>query len=142
MKPFEYFIETQEIKNGIKDIALARSLVKDMLSRIKDVLSLDINKLPKLIFENIYDALRDFADAVLAIDGFKSYSHQASFAYLSKYNFEETILDTFDRFRYKRNGSKYYGQGISIEEAKEILEFYKRNKDKINDILKNKNLID
>ncbi len=141
MKPFEYFIETQEIKKGMKDIALAKSLVKDMALRIKDTLSLDIYKLPKLIFENVYDALRDFADAVLAVDGFKSYSHQASFAYLSKYDFDEAILDTLDRFRYKRNGSKYYGQGISIEEAKEILEFYKKNKDKINNILKSRGLI-
>ena len=140
MRPFEYFLDSQEVKRVAKDTALAGSLVKDMVSRIRDALSLDLSNFPKIIFENIYDALRDFADAILAADGFKSYSHQASFAYLLKYGFDKAILDTLDRFRYKRNSSKYYGQSISIEEAKEILEFYKRNKEKINALLKKKKL--
>lgn len=141
MKPFEYFLENQEVKKASVDINLAKSLAKDMIGRMKDVLSLDISKFPKIIFENIYDSLRDFADALLAIDGFKSYSHQASFAYLSKYSFEDSVLDTLDKFRYKRNSSKYYGQDISVDEAKEILNFYSRNKQKINMLLKNKKVL-
>ena len=140
MKPFEYFLENQEVKKASQDINLAKSLIKDMMERIKDVLLLDISKFPKIIFENIYDSLRDFADALLAIDGFKSYSHQASFAYLSKYGFEDSVLDILDKFRYKRNSSKYYGQSISIDEAKEILNFYNRNKQKINMLLKSKKI--
>ena len=141
MKPFKYFLETNEVKKTSQDKALASSLIKDMLGRIKDVSSLDISKFPKIEFENIYDSLRDFADAVLAIEGFKSYSHQASFSYLKKFDFAEETLETLDRFRYKRNGSKYYGQIISEEEAKEIFEFYKKIKNKIEEILKSEKLI-
>jgi len=138
MRQFEYFLQTQEVKQSAKDEALARSLIKDMKERIKDASLLDISKFAKIVFENVYDALRDFADALLAIDGFKSYSHQASFAYLAKYGFNTSALDTLDRFRYKRNGSKYYGQRVSIEEAREIAEFFKNNKEKISTILEGK----
>ncbi len=141
MKSFEYFLENQEVKKAAPDINLAKSLVKDMIERARDAISLDISKFPKIIFENIYDSLRDFADVLLAIDGFKSYSHQASFAYLSKYGFEDSLLDVLDKFRYKRNSSKYYGQSISIDEAKEILNFYNRNKQKINILLKKKKIL-
>ena len=141
MKPFKYFLETNEVKKTSQDKALASSIIKDMLGRIKDISSLDISKFPKIAFENLYDSLRDFADAVLAMEGFKSYSHQASFSYLKKFDFAEETLETLDRFRYKRNGSKYYGQIISEEEAKEIFEFYKKIKNKIEEILKSEKLI-
>ena len=141
MRPFEFFVENKDVKKSSKDIALAKSLIKDMAKRIKDVNALEVTKFSKIIFENLYDALRDFADAVLAIKGFKSYSHQASFAYLANYGFDSYILDSLDKYRYIRNGSKYYGYEISIEEAKSLLEFYKRIKTKIDDIIKKEDLL-
>ena len=138
MKPFSYFLENGDVKKVSVDLSLAKSLAKDMLERAEKVLMLDITLFSKIVFENIYDSLRDFADAVLAGDGYKSYSHQASFAYLAKYGFEEAILDSLDRFRYKRNGSKYYGSSISVEEAKEIVEFYNRHKAKMEEVLNKK----
>lgn len=141
MKPFEHFIEMGEVRKVTNDTILAKSLVKDMISRIDKSLLLDIQEFSKMVFENMYDALRDFADALLAADGFKSYSHQASFAYLAKYGFDEPSLDILDKFRYKRNSSKYYGQDISEAEANEICGFYNRIKSKINSILKSKDLM-
>ena len=141
MKPFEYFIETGEVKEVSKNPALARSLIKDLLDRTKDIKLLDISKFSKIVFENIYDALRDFADAILAIDGYKSYSHQASFAYLLRYNFDEPSLDLLDKFRYKRNGSKYYGERISKEEAEEIFNFYEKIEQRIKEIAKKRGVL-
>jgi len=138
---FEEYLFNESAKKAQPNLALAKSLVKDMSSRVNDVSSLDINKFPKIVFENIYDALRDFADALLSLDGFKSYSHEATFSYLEKYGFDKSSLFIFDKFRYKRNSSKYYGQIVLIEEAKEILEFYEKNRHKINRILKDKDLI-
>ncbi|HLC65273.1 MAG TPA: hypothetical protein VJI46_04075 [Candidatus Nanoarchaeia archaeon] len=140
MKPFDYYLEIGEVKKAAPDLALAKSLVRDMNSRIKDSKSLLTQNYPKIVFENVYDALRDFADAVLAIEGYKSYSHQASFAYLAKFNFNIQMLETLDRFRYKRNGSKYYGQTVSVEEAKEILDFHNGIIKKIDRIIKEKGL--
>jgi len=80
--------------------------------------------------------LRDFCDALLALDGFKSYSHQASISYLLEKGFDVSITEELDQFRYKRNGSKYYGEEIIPKDAQQIKEFYNRIKTKINTIIK------
>jgi hypothetical protein len=140
MMPFEYFLEKEEVKKCSPDMELARSLIKDMQDRISKSLMLNINTFPKFVFENIYDGLRDFCDALLAAAGFKSYSHQASIAYLSKENFNIAIIEELDQLRYKRNGSKYYGRVILTEDALQIRDFYSKIKGKINKVMQNKRL--
>lgn len=141
MKDFEYFIQTKEVRKMSIDKALAKSLFIDMEERIKTSLMLDIKRFPKIIFENFYDALRDFCDVLLALEGYKSYSHEASIAYLLKEGFDIAFVSELDQFRYKRNGSKYYGIKISVEDAESIKEFYNKNKAKIYNILKEKGLV-
>jgi len=142
MKNFESFLKSGEVKKVSKDFSLAASLNKDLRERAEFILSLELTeKSAKTIFEGLYEALREGSEAILALDGFKSYSHEATFSYLEKYGFDKSSLFIFDKFRYKRNSSKYYGQIVLIEEAKEILEFYEKNRHKINRILKDKDLI-
>ena len=43
---------------------------------------------PKYILENAYEAMREAADSVLYVDGFKSFSHEASIIYLAKKGFK------------------------------------------------------
>ena len=131
MKQFEFYIQNKDVRKISPDFALASSLVKDMFNRTNMVLTLDLKKFAKIIFENIYDALRDFCDALLIVDGYKSYSHEASISYLKNYNFSEEDITKLDNFRYIRNGSKYYGKDISIQDAKEIKKFYLKNINKI-----------
>lgn len=140
MKPFEYYLEEKSVRKVSVDIELARALIKDMRERINENFNEDVNKKPKTIFENIYDALRDFCDALLALEGFKSYSHEASISFLSKKNFDVATVNQLDNFRYRRNGSKYYGRTIIPEEAKDIKAFYVRTKDKINKLIKENNI--
>ena len=131
MKDFEYYLHEKEVRIASVNLELAKSLVQDMNSRIKDSLKLDSSQFPKIVFENLYDALRDFSDAVLAVRGYKSYSHQASIAFLQKETFSWIEVNEMDAFRYKRNGSKYYGQKIYPADAEEIKEFYFRIKIKL-----------
>ena len=136
MTSFDYFLSEGNVKKISPDLELSKSLIKDMKERINKASLLDINIFPKMIFENVYDGLRDFCDAVLALNGFKSYSHQASIYYLLKKGLDISTVKELDQFRYKRNSSKYYGVSISVKEAKEIKKFYKRIKSKIDEILK------
>ncbi len=140
MDNFESFLIKKEVRKDLPNLALAKSLIKDMEQRIEKSMKLDINDFSKIIFENFYDALQDFSNAILAIDGFKSYSHIASITYLSKYNFNDSEINIFDKFRLRRHASKYYGVDISKEEAEEIIEFYNKIKLKIGKILKEKRL--
>lgn len=140
MKDFEYYLNTKDAKRCSPDKQLAISLIKDMKERIEKALKLGINEFPKIIFESFYDALRDFCDALLALDGYKSYSHEASISYLSKKGFDTAFISELDNFRYKRNGSKYYGLKITHVDAKLIINFYDKNKAKISKILDEKGL--
>ncbi len=135
MKPFEYYLRSELVKKSRKDVERARFLIKDANGRIDDLNLIDMEKLPKIFFEYTYDALRDLCDAVLLLDGYKSFSHEASIVYLSKKGFDVATLGKFDRFRYKRNGSKYYGVPITVMDAKDIKEFYLEIKKKLNKIL-------
>ncbi len=130
MRSFAYFLDAREAKRATPDKALARSLINDMEERLEKLARLDVAEFSKFIFENAYDAIRDFADAILTIDGFKSYSHEASIAYLQKYGFDSFMLELMDKFRYKRNMPKYQGYKISVEEAKEILNCMLKSKAK------------
>lgn len=141
MMPFEYFIETKEVKKTASDKELAKSLIKDMNDRIEKSLILDIETFYKFAFENIYDGIRDFCDALLAFAGFKSYSHQASISYLYKEGFDVSIIEELDQYRYKRNSSKYYGEPLSVDDALQIKAFYFKIKDKINKKIKEKTLL-
>jgi len=116
MMDFGFYLEKGDVKKVSPDLELAKSLRNDMLNRANIILILDLKKFAKIIFENIYDSLRDFCDILLAIDGYKSYSHLASISYLRKYGFSEEDINDLDRFRYKRNSSKYYGKNIFFQD--------------------------
>ena len=84
MKNFEFYIEEGKVKKCSKDIELVKSLVNDAIERKKLIELMDINFMSKIIYENSYDVLRNILDALLLIDGYKSYSHEASISYLKK----------------------------------------------------------
>lgn len=134
MKSFEYYLENGDVQKITPNTTRAKALVNDAFSRLNDLKSINMKKLSKLFFEYTYDALRDFVDSILILDGYKSYSHEAPIAYLSKKGFDVVVVKQWDDFRYKRNGSKYYGQNISSEDAKSILDFYNKIKSKLDKI--------
>jgi len=135
MESFESFIERKVVRKVSPDKQRAKKLIIDGKNRLRDVQLLDIEKMPKFVFENVYDAIRDFLDAILLNEGYKSYSHEASIAYLLDKGIDVYIINKLDKFRYKRDDSRYYGEEISVEEAKSIKAFYLEFKHKINKIL-------
>ena len=78
----------------------------------------------KYIVENIYDTLRELIEAKLALNGFKSYSHEATILFLKKFpEFRESEIRFMDNLRRIRNGIKYYGKGVEMDEAKKVIDF-------------------
>ncbi len=136
MEDFEFYLKKGIVKKSFVDTQRAKKLVKDGESRMDDVGQLEIHKFPKLIFENVYDGIRDFLFAILLQNGYKTNSHEAPIAYLLNLGFDVYTVNKLDNFRYLRNGSKYYGEEITIEEAKDIKEFYLVINSKLNKILK------
>ena len=127
MKDFDYYMKKGEVRKTTKDISLAESLVKRLKENADYILTLEsTEKSAPIIFRNLYDCLREAVDAILALEGYKSYSHQASIIFLKNFkDFSEEDLQKLDNFRKKRNNSLYYGKPIILDETKEIIEFYK-----------------
>jgi len=138
MNNFEFYLDKKLVKRQSKDNELAKSLIKDGVERVEKMKELDINSFSKIIFENIYDALRDLLDALLSVEGYKSYSHEATISYLKNCGFEDSIIMQLDNFRYLRNSSKYYGKGISKDNADEIVNFYENYHEKLIKLIKSK----
>lgn len=128
MKEFEFFLSKGDVKTATIDMNLSMSLKESSKERLDAAMSLPVNdKMSKMIFENSYEALMEAADAILTLRGYKSYSHEASIAFLLKKKIlEESRINILDAMRKKRNRMKYYGRKSNSEEAKDALSFAKK----------------
>ena len=121
MRPFYSFLDLGEVNKVSRDIPLANSLFQDAESRFHAFFP--YKEPTKFVFENGYEAIRELMDSLLALRGFKSYSHEAPISFL----LEQDILDEkeakdIDHIRYLRNRSKYYGKQFSLIELGTLLE--------------------
>ena len=125
MKAFDLFLDSGDVKKQIPDRNLSNSLIKDSIKRLEYAKYSSLsNENAKYVYENVYDSLREAADPVLFLKGFKSFSHEATISFLQNFDeFSIGELTEFDRMRRKRNGMKYYGKSCSIEDVKEAIEF-------------------
>ena len=123
MNDFEFYLNEGDVRKRKPDMELAKSLLNDAKYRIEKASKLDVKEFSKMVFENFYDALRDMLDALLAADGYKSYSHEAAIAYLKKYGLS-ALTQELDSFRALRNASKYYGKEISMDSVDDIKGFF------------------
>lgn len=124
MKPFEYYLRENQVKKQPIDKNLAKSLVEQALRRLDYVNKIEINESNRdFVLEDYYEAMRTLADAVLALNGYKSYSHEAPISFLEGYTeFSSSLIESFDRIRRLRHGSRYYGERVSISDAKSAKE--------------------
>lgn len=125
MVDFEYFITKGEVKKQTKNEAVARALIKESLDRLSFIKRLEVSEEnAKYIIENAYDVIRELIEARLSIEGFKSYSHEATVLFLKKFpEFKESEIRFIDNLRKIRHGIKYYGKEASLNEAKIVLNF-------------------
>jgi predicted transcriptional regulator len=118
---FKTYLAEGSAKKISIDRELAKSLCKIARFRLKKAKS----EKPDadnafFIVENSYEAVRELIDALMALDGFKSYSHEACIDFLKDLYEKEigisTIL-TIDRYRKIRNDIKYRGILPSLNEG-------------------------
>ena len=136
VKDFNFFLKKGDVKKQISDLNLAKSTFNSSLERFELAKTLSHKIKPKYILENAYDSMREAADSILYLDGYKSYSHEASIVYLIKKEFNERDIIEFDRFRKIRNGIKYYGKDCDEKDAEESVILAEKIINKINKILK------
>lgn len=121
---FEDFIKEGSVRKISPDKQLAKSLLKISLLRLKNLEAMRITDENSFsIVENCYEAMRELIDALMALRGFKSYSHQANIDFLRKFysaHVGYANVNRIDRYRKIRNDIKYEGLLTTKSEADEI----------------------
>lgn len=119
---FGRYLQEGSAKKVSIDKEFAKSLVKIASFRMKKAKKenpTDENAF--FIVENVYGAVKELIDAIMALDGYKSYSHEACIDFLKQfYSREITMAMIFriDRYRKLRNDIKYRGILPSLDEGK------------------------
>ena len=122
MKEFEYYVGKGDVKRQSPDKNLSAATLNEAKERLALAKTLKQIAKAKYVLENAYESMREAADAVLYLRGFKSFSHEASILYLFKEGFNEQDIIEFDRFRRIRNGIKYYGKDCDLSDAEQAIQ--------------------
>lgn len=140
MKEFEFYLSKGEVKKQSPDKNTGIATWKDAIDRLDFAKNILNKEKIKFVFENIYEAIREAADAILFIDGYKSYSHEASIIYPLKKGFQEKDVNELDRFRRIRNDCKYFGKDCTTDDVKSALLLAEKLFPKFKDLIETKSL--
>ncbi|MBI2137353.1 hypothetical protein HYU12_02430 [Candidatus Woesearchaeota archaeon] len=126
---FEYYLENNMAKRAVPNPSTAKSLIEKAEMRIKLINEDTIQEeTASIIFEEIYEALREASQSFMHIKGFKPYSHEALIAFLAREKqMPESYIKTLDNYRILRNKSVYEAERVAVERCKEALAFAKEN---------------
>lgn len=125
MKEFEYYIESGQVKEKSSSPSEARSLRVQARERFKHRVQDEelTRKNSTFLFEDAYEALRQYLQSFMAEDGYKPYSHEALIAYSKENDFlSKSETNRLDRYRKIRNDIRYRGETAQKERTAEIIE--------------------
>ena len=128
IKPFRYYISEKLARKSQANIGMARSLMEKSGIRLKRAANEKISEEnSSILFEDIYESLREASQALMELKGFKPYSHEAIVSFLKEYRLlpEEKIV-IIDNYRILRNNSVYRAENVSVQKVSEALEFSKK----------------
>ena len=113
------------VRKQARDTALANALIKSSEKSFKNIKRIKIDELnAESVISDSYDIMRELIEAKMALDSYKSYSHEATISFLKKFdNFNEKEIVFLDNLRKIRNGIKYYGQEANEENASNVVKF-------------------
>jgi len=129
--PFEKYLEEGKIKKQIPDINKGYSLLKKAEKRLKFLRPMT-SESADIVFEDIYEAIREASQSLMSIQGYKPFSHEALIAYLRDIKkFDMSIIYKFDSYRKLRNKSIYEAEKIEMAKTKEAFLFAQKLLQKI-----------
>jgi len=137
---FENYIKLGKVKKKTPDTEEAKSLFKQSEERLDYIKLKQINeKTAKFILQDSYEAVREAAQSLMSLRGYKPYSHEATISFIKEYfkdKFNEEEIHKFDYFRKLRNDSVYKAIKIIEEDAKSSFSFAKEFIVKIKPLIK------
>jgi len=126
IKEFKYYLDNNLARKASPDKGEAESLINKAEGRLKFSIrtrELNQNTAP-YIFEDIYECLREAAQSLMSLKGYKPYSHEALVSFLREFfDFPGSDITSFNRYRILRNKTVYRGEKVSKQICKEALNF-------------------
>lgn len=116
---WEECVKLKMVEKRTKDIELAKSLLKIAKERFNFFSSKPFSI---FVLEGIYESIMELCHAILALEGFKTLSHECAIEFLRGKYIDDYEAEILHKLRKKRHGIKYYGKIISEETIKANLE--------------------
>lgn len=139
MKPLKFYIESGLVRQGSKDPGESKAMIVRASKRLEYVKSQSITEgNASFLFEDIYEIMRECVHGLMAANGYKPYSHEATVAFLDECHkpyFGEKLIEAFNRYRIIRNNIMYRANFVSKEEATKALDVAENFVRKTTDLL-------
>lgn len=114
--------DNRYVKEVREDKSLIDSLIKSSEKKIKSAERLELDETTASTKVSIcYEALREILEALAIKKGFKIYNHECFCAFLNEICNDKTSSLEFNAFRLIRNNISYYGEDISIGDARILI---------------------
>ena len=128
IKPFQYYLKENLVVKSSSNTSLAKSLLQKAEIRLKRIRTNEIeDNQSSIVFEDIYECLREAAQALMEIKGYKPYSHEALISFLKEQKFlSDENVNILDNYRVLRNNSVYKAEKVSLQKCLEALKFAKQ----------------
>ncbi len=122
---FEFYLDENLVKKGSPDATEAKSLIEKAFQRMEFIKDQHINeKTSTFIFEDIYECVREAAQSLMSLEGYKPYSHEVVIAFLKEFHkFDEYEITAFNRYRILRNNCVYRAAKVSPVVCRESMTF-------------------
>lgn len=125
IEAFRFYVENGLVRKTAPNKENASALMARADARLEYVRKQVIAKdTAPFVFEDVYEVLREASQALMELQGFKPYSHEAQIAFLRDVlKFPSHLVSTFDRFRILRNKCLYGAAYVSPETCRDALGF-------------------
>jgi uncharacterized protein (UPF0332 family) len=110
----------------------AKALFQLAEKRLESVKKRKKDEFPQLLIESYYEAIKELISALLAIHGYKSYSHECLVSFMEEYYpiaFDEFQIKFLDSMRKLRSDIQYRGRDVADD-------YLERNNQTIEKIIK------
>ncbi len=143
LKQFDEFIQMRVVKKQSPDKSRSKFLVMEAeqgyayLLKLIKTMGVE-NQNANDYVKNCYDILMELTRAKMLLEGLNASgfkAHEAEVAYWGLLNFKEQEIQFLDQMRFFRNGMLYYGTILDKEYAEKVIEFTKKNYQKLKDLL-------